>query len=228
MRKTFLLTTAVALIASAGLTNAQTPGASGSQSAPATRAAPVENTAPMTRGEAPDTKAKPDGKASQADPKLPATSGSAQRPMDDARDGVKSKGADSKSDRMDSKSVSETKADKSTDVSRDGMKADSKGAADTKTGMTTGQAPAGAKQLNAEQRTSIRTVIREQNIKPVTNVNFTISVGAPVPRSVTFYPVPRQLVTIYPDWQGYQYFLVNDQIIVVHPRTLQIVAVLEA
>ncbi len=118
MRKTFLLTTAVALIASAGMTNAQTPGASGSQPAPATtRTAPVENTAPMTRGETPDTKAKPDGKASQADPKMPATTGSAQRPMDDAKDGVKSKGAESKSD---SKAVSETKTDKSTDVSKDG------------------------------------------------------------------------------------------------------------
>ncbi len=35
-------------------------------------------------------------------------------------------------------------------------------------------------------------------------------------------------MTIYPDWQGYEYFLVNDQIIVVNPRTLQIVAVLDA
>ncbi len=108
------------------------------------------------------------------------------------------------------------------------MKADSKGTADSKAGMTTGQAPAGAKQLNTEQRTSIRTVIREQNVKPATNVNFSISVGTAVPRTMTFHPVPRQLVTIYPDWQGYQYFLVNDQIIVVHPRTLQIVAVLDA
>ena len=37
-----------------------------------------------------------------------------------------------------------------------------------------------------------------------------------------------QLVEIYPSWRGYDYFLVGDQIIVVHPRTHQIVAVLDA
>jgi hypothetical protein len=62
----------------------------------------------------------------------------------------------------------------------------------------------------------------------VTNVNFSISVGTRVPRTVSFHPVPTQLVTIYPDWQGYEYFLVGDQIVVVNPRTLEIVAVLEA
>jgi len=40
--------------------------------------------------------------------------------------------------------------------------------------------------------------------------------------------VPSQLVLIYPDWRGYDYFLVGDQIIVVNPRTHQIVAVLDA
>jgi Protein of unknown function (DUF1236) len=223
MRKIFLLSTAVALVASAGLANAQTPGASGSQSAPDTKAkAPVENTAPMNRGDVPDTKAKPDSKSSQADQKMPATTGSAQRAPDEAKDGMKSKGAESKPDKANGKAATEMKADK------DGLKADSKGATESKTGITTGQAPAGARQLNAEQRTSIRTVIKEQNVKPVTNVNFSISVGTQVPRTVTFHPVPRQLVTIYPDWQGYEYFLVNDQIIVVNPRTMQIVAVLEA
>ena len=228
MRKTFLLSTAVALIASVGLANAQTPGASGSQSAPAaTRNAPAENTVPMNRGDVPDTKAKPDSKSSQADQKMPATTGSAQRAPDEAKDGMKSKGAESKPDKADGKTATEMKADKSKDSVKDGLKAD-KGATDTKTGMTTGQAPAGARQLNTEQRTTIRTVIKDQNVKPATNVNFSIAVGTQVPRTVTFHPVPRQLVTIYPDWQGYEYFLVNYQIIVVNPRTMQIVAVLEA
>ena len=99
MRKTFLLSTAVALIASAGLANAQTPSGSGSQSAPATtRNAPAENTVPMNRGDVPDTKAKPDSKGSQADQKMPATTGSTQRAPDEAKDGIKdgmkSKGAE--------------------------------------------------------------------------------------------------------------------------------------
>lgn len=98
----------------------------------------------------------------------------------------------------------------------------------TKAGTTSGQAGAGSKQLSTEQRSSVRTAIRGQNVKPMTNVNFAISVGTRVPRTVTFHPLPTELVTIYPDWRGYEYFLVGEEIIVVNPRTLEIVAVLEA
>ena len=74
------------------------------------------------------------------------------------KDGMKSKGAESKPDKADGKATTEMKADKSKDSvkdgAKDGLKANSKGATDTKAGMTTGQAPAGAKQLNTEQRTS--------------------------------------------------------------------------
>jgi hypothetical protein len=158
---------------------------------------------------------------------MPSDKGSVQRAQDNAKDDMKSKGASSepKSDmKTGGKAASEINADKS----KDGMKADSKNTMDTKSGATTGQAGAGSKQLTTEQRTTIRTVIKEQNVKPVTNVNFSISVGTRVPRTVTFHSVPTQLVTIYPDWRGYKYFLVGDQIVVVNPRTLEIVAVLEA
>jgi len=111
--------------------------------------------------------------------------------------------------------------------SKDGTKADQKNAADSKRGTTTGQAGAGAK-LSSERRTSIRTSITKQNIKPVTNINFSISIGTHVPRTVAFHPLPAEVVTIYPDWRGYECFLVNDQIVVVNPRTLKIVAVLDA
>jgi hypothetical protein len=106
------------------------------------------------------------------------------------------------------------------------MKAETKGS-ETRTQTTTGQAGAGAK-LSTEQRTKITSVIREQHVAPVSNVNFSISVGTRVPREVSFHPLPTQIITIYPEWRGYEYFLVRDQIVVVDPRTLEIVAVLEA
>jgi hypothetical protein len=110
---------------------------------------------------------------------------------------------------------------------RDGkMNADSKGAADTKATTTTGQAGAGAK-LSTEQRTKITTVIKSQNVRPVTNVNFSISVGTHVPRNVGFHPLPAEIVTIYPEWRGYEFFLVGNQIVVVNPRTLEIVDVID-
>ena len=92
---------------------------------------------------------------------------------------------------------------------------------------TTGQAGAGAK-LSTEQRTKITTVIKSQNVRPVTNVNFSISVGARVPRDVGFHPLPAEIVTIYPEWRGYEFILVNNQILVINPRTLEIVDVIDA
>ena len=99
--------------------------------------------------------------------------------------------------------------------------------AEGKSGTTVGQAGAGAK-LSTEQRTKITTVIRDQHIAPVNNVNFAISIGTRVPREVSFHPLPAEVVTVYPEWRGYEFFLVRDQIVVVDPRTLEIVAVLEA
>jgi len=92
---------------------------------------------------------------------------------------------------------------------------------------TTGQAGASAR-LSTEQRTRISTVIRSQHVAPVNNVNFAISVGTRVPREISFHPLPQEIVTIYPDWRGYEFFLVRDEIVVVDPRTLEIVAVLPA
>ena len=64
------------------------------------------------------------------------------------------------------------------------LNAETKGAADSKSQTTTGQAGAGAK-LSTEQRTKITTVIRDQHVAPVNNVNFSISVGTRVPRDVS-------------------------------------------
>jgi len=93
--------------------------------------------------------------------------------------------------------------------------------------QTTGQAGAAAK-LSTEQRTKITTVIRDQHVQPLTSVNFSIAVGTRVPRDVRFHPLPREVVTIYPEWRGYEFILVNNQIIVIDPRTFEIVAILEA
>ena len=80
-----------------------------------------------------------------------------------------------------------------------------------------GQAGAGAK-LSTEQRTKITTVIKGQHVRPVTNVNFSISVGTRVPRDVSFHPLPAEIVTVYPEWRGYEFILVRDQIVVSIPK----------
>jgi hypothetical protein len=93
--------------------------------------------------------------------------------------------------------------------------------------VTTGQVGTAAK-LSTEQRTRITTVIRNEHVTPVNNVDFSISVGTRVPRErISLRPLSSEVVTIYPEWRGYEFFLVRDQIVVVAPRTLEIVAILE-
>ena len=99
---------------------------------------------------------------------------------------------------------------------------------DERSQTTTGQAGAGAK-LSTEQRTRISTVIRNEHVSPVNNVDFAISVGTRVPRErISLRALPSEVVTIYPEWRGYEFFLVRDEIVVVDPRSLEIVAVLPA
>jgi hypothetical protein len=102
---------------------------------------------------------------------------------------------------------------------------------DTKTrSQTTGQGAAGAHgaaNLSTEQRTRIRTVFKEKvHVQPVTHVNFSIDVGTRVPRTVHYHPLPAEVVEVYPAWRGYNFILVNDEIVIIDPSTFEIVAVL--
>jgi hypothetical protein len=92
---------------------------------------------------------------------------------------------------------------------------------------TTGQGAAGSVKLSTEQRTKITSVIRQQKVEP-THLNVSVNVGTRVPDSVRFHPLPVEVVDVYPEWRGYNYILVGQQIVVVDPRTHEIVAILDA
>jgi hypothetical protein len=91
---------------------------------------------------------------------------------------------------------------------------------------TTGRGDASGANLTSEQRTKIRQVVVSKKIPKVTNVNFTVSVGATVPRTVKFHPIPAEIVEIYPAWRGYQVILVGSELVIVSPSTYEIVAVI--
>ncbi len=80
--------------------------------------------------------------------------------------------------------------------------------------------------LNETQRTRISSVIRNARVEPLRNVNFSVRVGAMVPASVHFYPLPAEIVEIVPQYRGYYYVLVEDEIVIVEPRTRKIVTVI--
>ena len=80
--------------------------------------------------------------------------------------------------------------------------------------------------LNDNQRTRISESITRLNAKPVTNVNFSLSVGTVVPRDVHFQPLPADIVEIVPQYRGYNFVVVRDDIVIVEPATYKIVDVL--
>ena len=91
------------------------------------------------------------------------------------------------------------------------------------------QGSAKSVQLSSEQRTKIHASLANNGrAERITNANFTIRVGARVPRTVRFYPLPVEIVEIVPEYQGYEYVLVGDEILIIDPETLEIVAVLPA
>jgi hypothetical protein len=61
-----------------------------------------------------------------------------------------------------------------------------------------------------------------------TNLNISIRVGTAVPRNrVTFYTVTPDIIRYYPRYRGYKFFLIDDEIIIVNPRTFEIVEIIE-
>jgi hypothetical protein len=232
MTNRFMMSVAAAvLIAGTGFANAQgtgmsrespSAGSAAQQSTPSSDR-PDSSAAPVNRDAAEPMGPSSGTKATQSDEKsMPPNGARSQRAQDNAP-AQKSKGMSSENDNA--KGGKDMKAEGRED--RNGnMNAESKGAAESKS-QTIGQAGAGAK-LSSEQRTRITTVIGDQRVAPVNNVNFSISVGTRVPREVSFHPLPAEIVSIYPDWRGYEFILVRDQIVVVDPRTFEIVAVLDA
>ncbi|MBI5910691.1 MAG: DUF1236 domain-containing protein [Betaproteobacteria bacterium] len=98
----------------------------------------------------------------------------------------------------------------------------------TEKDATTGQgAASGAVKLSTEQRSKITTIIKQQKVAPA-QLNVSVRVGTRVPDRVRFYPLPVEVINIYPEWSGYSYILVGDEILVIDPRTHEIVAILEA
>ena len=84
-------------------------------------------------------------------------------------------------------------------------------------------------QLSEQQRTSVhQTVLKEKNVNRVNQVNFSISVGTRVPRSVHLVALPASVISLVPQYRSYQYFVANDEICIVDPSSYEIVEVIAA
>ena len=81
--------------------------------------------------------------------------------------------------------------------------------------------------LSVEQQTQVKTEITALNVEPVVNIDFDISVGTVVPKTVVLHPVPAKLVTLFPQWKGFLFFILADgRIVIVAPDSLKIVVII--
>ena len=215
MKKTLLTTaTAVALLAGPGLVLAQKnekndPSAQTQQSTvPVEKAAPAEKMTPPTKvapAKGAETKG-PDAKAK--------TTGQIAPKMEPKAD----------------------KADAASDIKPNVKPSDSKGGAKPNVAQTPSEPTStaltatshAAANLSVAQRTQISAAIKQQNVPRVSDVNFSISIGTRVPRTLHFYPLPAQVVEVYPIWRGSSISVSDTRFLVIDPHTQEIVAVLEA
>ena len=82
--------------------------------------------------------------------------------------------------------------------------------------------------LSSEQHAKIRDTLRVEKSERLTSVPFSHKVGEAIPGTVHLYALPVSIMEYAPQYRGYEYILVGDEILIVDPRTLRIVAVIAA
>src|ERR1700738_3883980 len=235
MRKTLMVSVAVAALSAAtALATAQGVSQGGVKgSEPPTAGSPKGDTAaPMNApaakgartappGASPNDGApqhaqgKPEAKTTgemKADSKSKASDSTA--PTNTSKDMKNPTAAETKST-SDGKTAGETKADGKTKAS-DSMTtskdlktptAESKPSTSDKT--TDNAATSATAAPSAEKRAQITSAIKQEKVEEVTNVNFNVSVGTPVPAGIRYHSLPSRIVEIYPEWAGYDFIFVH-------------------
>jgi hypothetical protein len=83
-----------------------------------------------------------------------------------------------------------------------------------------------ASRLSDEQRTRVSQAVARLNIAPLRKVGFAVNVGAEIPRSVKLRPLPYAAVSAAPQYRGHAFLRVEEDVLIVEPRSHKVVAVL--
>jgi hypothetical protein len=145
-----------------------------------------------------------------------------------------------KSDRTKSDSAksdsTKSESTKSTEQERNARSRDERNAKDrsTDTERTDRSARGGDQErihssvtLNERQRTRVKETFSRVDVEPVRNVDFSVTVGATVPRHVHLHPLPPALVEVVPEYRDYRYVVVNDEVVIINPQTYKVVTVVD-
>ncbi|MFA5956662.1 DUF1236 domain-containing protein [Hyphomicrobium sp.] len=116
---------------------------------------------------------------------------------------------------------------KNSDQAKDQSRAD-KGATGAGEGTEGKARPKGSlTNVSPEQKTRVRAAWGSHRVEPARGIGIAVNVGVVVPRSVHFYPVPEEIVSIVPDYSGYEYFMIDEaHVAIVDPDTLEVVDII--
>ena len=212
MKALFVATSAIALIATIPIAQAQAP--KGEQGQKETSQPSAKEGRPADKDtKASDKQDAPANKKAQQD-----------KPKEGARDAKEGmKGADDKE-----------KAAR--DAPKDGKKESADKDRGSKEGKDTakeaagkdkgdGKGAKGSASLTQEQRTKVGSSFSKYRGKSA-NVNISINVGVAVPRTVELYAVPEDIVVIVPAYRRYRYFIIGERVCIVDPDTYEIVEII--
>ncbi len=222
--KLLMSAAAIAVLMAGGVASAQSPGGARGESpaAGASGGASAGGSAGSSSMSAPSAKGSAETTGSGA-----VESQGSQKGMSAQEQSAPTKGhpREAQDNKMGKSPGSHTATD-----SKNGERMNKNTASDSKSGAeskTTGNAATAAKAAPpVAKRSQITSAIKKEKVTAVTNVNFSVSVGARVPASVHFYPVPASVIAIYPEWRGYEFILVGGRYVIVEPETHEIIYIL--
>jgi hypothetical protein len=80
--------------------------------------------------------------------------------------------------------------------------------------------------LDTEKRSEVTRAFTSTSVNTTSDVNFDVSVGSRITENVRLAPVPQEVVRIVPQYRGYDYVVVRDEIVIVEPKTKKVVEVI--
>jgi hypothetical protein len=215
-----LSTTAAVLLLGAGSVWAQDMKTNEKPGAPAAQQkAPVEKMAPALKSD----QRKSSEKSGQATTPAPESDRNEMKSQKMDKGGATGAAAERPADAAGKNAEVKPKGTNNTDGSGAGAASPSAQSADEAKHSAT----AGSANLTNQQRTKITAVVMQHKVAPV-RLDVAVRVGTRISDSVHFYPLPQEVFVIYPEWRDFDYILVGDEIVVLDPRTHEIVGILEA
>jgi hypothetical protein len=84
-------------------------------------------------------------------------------------------------------------------------------------------------QLSESKRARIKKlIVKDRSVARANDSHFSVAVGTAVPHDVHVAQLPSDVIRVVPEYKGFDYVVVRDQLLIIDPDTMKIVAILPA